>query len=127
VTQSHQIGTTLRVLNQCLESEIHVQLHVAMEQRQSGMIRDEINLGIAESSDVHDIFHHTCRCFAADIDDLKIVPVEVERVAVAGLVVKDHAIAFAGLDHQRIGVRPRFPVDGPAIERYSLSRNFLEG
>ena len=53
------------------------------------MIRDEINLSIAETSDVHDIFHHTRRCFAADIDDLKIVPVEVERVAVAGFIVKD--------------------------------------
>src|SRR5882762_2217850 len=53
------------------------------------MIRDEINLGIAETSDVHDIFHHARRCFATDSDDLKIVPVEVERVAVAGFIVKD--------------------------------------
>ena len=54
-----------------------------------GMIRDEINLSIAETSDVHAIFHHTRRGFAADIDDLKIVPVEVERVIVAGFIVKD--------------------------------------
>src|ERR1700686_1871284 len=98
-----------------------------MEQRKSGMVRHEINLGIAESRNVHDIFQHTRGWFAADVNDFKIVPVEVQRMAVAGLIMKDHSIAFAGLDPEGVGVRPRFPVNGPAIERDAFSRNLLEG
>ena len=91
------------------------------------MIRDEINLGVAETRDVHDIFQHACRWFAPDINDFKIVPVKVERVAVTGLIMKNHSIPFAGLDHEGIGVRPRFPVDGPTVECDAFARNFLEG
>ena len=122
-----QIQIPLPVLDQRLEPKIHMQLHVTMEQRQSGMIRDEINLGVAETRDVHHIFQHTRRRFTANIDDFKIVPVKVQRMAVASLIVEDHSIAFAGLDHEGVGVRPGFPVDGPAIERDAFSRNFLEG
>ena len=54
-----------------------------MEKRQPGVVRNEINLGVAEARHVHDVFHHTRRWLAADIHNLKIVPVQVEWMAVS--------------------------------------------
>ena len=53
--------------------------------------------------------------------------VQVDRVVVAALVAQRQAIALADLGgEQRIGGRPGFSVDGPAVIAAMAARHFFE-
>jgi Aldolase/RraA len=47
----------LDILEQALETEIHVQLHVAMEQRGAGIIGDKVDFGFTAVRDIYDVLH----------------------------------------------------------------------
>ena len=77
-----------------------------MEEGWAGMVRHEIDFRVAEARNVDDVLLDAGRGFSADLDDFKIVAMQVKRVRVARLIVEDHAVALALLHHERVRVRP---------------------
>ena len=49
----------LHIVEERHESEVHVQLLVAVEQRQAGVIRDKINFGFLVAPEHYDVFQYS--------------------------------------------------------------------
>ena len=54
-------------MEELFESVVHVKLLVAMEERQTGIIRSEVNLDFAEGFNEHHILQDTRRRLAVDL------------------------------------------------------------
>ena len=93
----------LRVPEERHESEVHVQLLVAVKERQARIVGEEVELELLEPPKHHDILHDAGGRFARDTSQLEAVTVQVQRVGVVALIVEDQAVAFSCLDHERIG------------------------
>jgi hypothetical protein len=63
------------VIEQRHEPEIHVQLLVAMKQRQSGIVRREVDLNFLIAAHHDDILHHARQGFPRNFGDFEAVPV----------------------------------------------------
>jgi hypothetical protein len=76
-------------------------LMMAMEERVTGMIGDEVDLrgGIARHADR--ILQHAGGRLVADPGELECMPVHVDGMLVAAVVVHDEAIAPASLDREQ--------------------------
>lgn len=68
---------SLNVLHHRLESVIHMVLHVAMQQRITRFVRDELNLAGAIAGNSYGVLNQARRYFVADLHHLKIVTVQV--------------------------------------------------
>ena len=80
---------------------------VAMEERRAWVISEKFDLRRRESDHVQRVFHQPGCRLVADLSHLESVPVQVDRVRVAAVVVHYEAIPLAALDReQRICVRP---------------------
>ena len=102
-------------------------LVVAVKQRQSRIVGHEIDLDRAESRHIDRIFHHACGRLVANLGHLERVTMQVDRMVVAALVGHRETIAFSGLSgEQRIGIRPGFSVDSPAVVAAAAARHFLK-
>ena len=55
-----QRNSTLEVIKQGHESEIHMQLLMTVEQRQAGVIRRKIYFDLLIAADHDDVLEHTC-------------------------------------------------------------------
>jgi hypothetical protein len=83
----------LDVIEQCHEAEIHVQLLVAMEQGQAGIIRDEVHLDLLIAAQHHHVLHDTGRRLAGDPHQLETVAVQMNGMdVVAGIHRQTHSI-----------------------------------
>ena len=79
-------GRALNVFKDSHETEIHVEILVAMKQCESRVIGDKIDINSAEAFDQDGVFENSGRFFSVDLCDLEVVPVQVERVHVVALV-----------------------------------------
>jgi hypothetical protein len=67
--------TTSDVVEQCHKPEVHVELLVAMEERQPRIIRDKVDLSFLIASEHDDIFEDSRRRLAEDFCEFEAVPV----------------------------------------------------
>jgi hypothetical protein len=65
------------------ESEVHMGLIVAVEQRCARIVRNEIGFGRTITWHNHNIFFQTCKQLGIDARDFEGVPVQVKRVIVS--------------------------------------------
>lgn len=127
---------SLHVVEQRHEPKVHVQLHVTMEQRQTGIVRDKIHLHLLEATQHRHILYDTRGMSTADLSNLKAVPVQVHRVYIVrvketrGMI--DSIIGLSELhfyveDLQAIGFVYRFEdkiyvITAAAKDDYGLSK-----
>ena len=102
-----RVPTCLEIFDQAHETFILMVLMVAMEQRRARVISHEVDFRRRESDHVQRVFHQPRCRFVADLGYLEGMPVQVDGVCVAAVVVHDESVAFASFDReQRVCVRP---------------------
>ena len=74
-----------------------------------------VDLDLLPGGDHHDVFPNPRNRLVRDPYDLECVPMQVYRVSLGALIVKEPAIALVRLDDDRVRARIRFPVDGPMM------------
>lgn len=94
------------VANQIHKPEIHVELRVTVKERKPWIVRHEIDLRGAEAAHQNHVLHDACNRLIAHFRDFKRVPVQVQRMKIAAVVVEQQAIALSGMDDQgrRVGI-----------------------
>ncbi|MEZ5418027.1 MAG: PLP-dependent transferase [Vicinamibacterales bacterium] len=70
------------------EPHVHVELVVAMEQGQPGLIRRHVDLHLFPRRHHHHVLHEPARLAAVNTDQLEGVAVQVDRVGIGALVVE---------------------------------------
>src|SRR5215469_8268827 len=85
-------GPVICVLDQRHEPEIHVQLHVAMKQCGTGIIRHKLHLPLLPRWDAYYVLPYASGGPAAYFDQLERVPVQVYRMSIIGVVVEYETI-----------------------------------
>jgi hypothetical protein len=65
-----------------------MQLLMAIEERRSGIVGDEIKFYFLESPQHHHVLHHTCCRLATDAYKIEAVPVQMERVNIVAGIAK---------------------------------------
>src|SRR5277367_2378738 len=83
---------SLHVVEQRHQTEIHMQLLVAMEQRQPRVVRNEIYFRFLVSSEHQHIFHDSGGGFSGQARKFKTVPVQMDWVNVIACVAQTDAI-----------------------------------
>src|SRR5579862_2801957 len=96
---------SLNVVEEGHEAEIHVELLVAMEEREAGIIGDEINGGFLVAIEHEDVFANTSRRLASDGGDFECVAMQVNRVDIVTRIAHADAIALPFLQMKRGGNR----------------------
>src|SRR5690348_4919609 len=76
------------VIQQLHESEVHVQLHMAMEQSQARVICHEVYGGGCAAIHTDDVLHDSAHLFAAGAGYFEGVTVEMQRVDIAAVIVE---------------------------------------
>lgn len=66
-----------RIVEQPHEPEIHVQCLMAMKERRTRIVGDEIHIDSAESGDNYGILHHASNLLAVDAHNFERVAVQV--------------------------------------------------
>jgi hypothetical protein len=72
-----------RIFHEADETEVYVELHVAMIQGETGIIGNEIDFDALPARHVDRVLENSCRRFFADPSQLKCMPVKVNRVIIA--------------------------------------------
>ena len=122
-------------VEQQLESVIHVELLMAVEERQTVHCRRYIHLNLPEALYKHDIFENAGRGLAVHIRQFKAVPVQVDRMSVISLIVEHQAIALTFLQPMRLCLliearaidRPPVEAPGAAVDFPEDQRNRFVG
>jgi len=85
----------LRIVEEAHETEVHVELLVAMEKREAGIVGDEINFELLVAAEHDNVFADARGRSAGDLRELEGVAVEMDRVDVVALVEEAEAVAAA--------------------------------
>ncbi len=96
----------LGVVDDGLESEVHVLLHVAMEQRRTRVVGYEVDFDGGIARQVDGVFDDAGRRFSGNADDLEAVAMQMDRMAVFHPVVKRQPIALAAMHPDWIDIGP---------------------
>src|SRR5437660_10764156 len=100
---------------------------MAVEQRGSWIVGDEIDLDRAEPRHVDRVLHHARGRLVTHLGHFEGVTMQMDGVVVAALVAHGEAIALAALGgEQRIGGGPGLAVAGPTGVSAAAARQFLE-
>ena len=116
----------LYVLNQGHEAEVLVQLHMAMEEGESWIVRNEIDLGALIARNIDYVFEHSRSALAIKVRYFKCMTVQMDRVRISTLIMKGQAITSPCLHRERISVRKGLSVYCPAVKASAPAGNFLE-
>ena len=61
------------VVEQRHEAEVHVQLLMTVEERQTGIVSDKVYFDFLISTDHNNIFHHTCTGFPCELGEFEVI------------------------------------------------------
>jgi hypothetical protein len=87
-----------RIFHEAHETEVHVELHVAMIQGETGIIGNEIDFDALAARHIDRVLENAGRRFSCDPSQLKRVAVEVHRMIVSAFILHGDSIALPGLD-----------------------------
>jgi hypothetical protein len=112
-------GGNLDVFEERHEAEVHVQLLVAVEQRQPRIVGNKLKLEFLKSAEHDHIFHDAGRWLTADAHQFEAVPMQVQWMNVVTGISELQAVTPTLMERvcrlQRIH-RERFAVERPLIE-----------
>ncbi len=126
----HAVGW-LNIVEEGHETEVHVDLLVAVEEGEAGVVGDEIDLGFLIAADHDDIFDDAGGGLAGDLCEFEAVAVKVDGVDVVAGVAHADAVALALMEmkgwrghHLMCGIG--YAIDGPLIEAIECGVLFFE-
>ena len=76
------------ILNQLHEAEVHVQLLVAVEERRTRVVGDEIKLDLLKPAEHNDILNDPSGQFVADAHQFETVAVQMQRMHIVARIAK---------------------------------------
>src|SRR5271165_6771662 len=82
------------ILNQLHEAEVHVQLLVAVEERRTPVVGDEIELDLLKPAEHHDVLNDPGGRLAADAHQLEAVAVQMQRMHIVARIAKFEPVAL---------------------------------
>ena len=85
----------LNVVEQGHEAEVHVQLLVAVEEGEAGVVGDEVDLDLLVAADHHNVLHDAGGRLAGDRCELEAVAMQVNGVDIVAGVAHAQAVALA--------------------------------
>src|SRR6266849_5755568 len=83
---------SLHIIEERHKAEVHVQLLVAVEEREAGVIRNKIYFGFLVASEHHDIFQYSRRWLSCQAGQLETMAVEVDGMNIVTRVAHPEAI-----------------------------------
>ena len=107
------------IIEQCHESEIHVQLLVTVKEGTTRIVGDEVELERLKAAEHHHVLDHAGGGLAADTNKFKAMPMQVKRVDIVARVteLEPVAVPFLQLVKRPHGFHGEgFPVQRPKIE-----------
>jgi len=90
-----QRSAPLHVVEEGHEAEIHMELLVAMEKREAGIVGDEIDFGLLIATEHDDVLFDASCGDTRDLCKFEAVAVEVDGVDVVALIAETDAVAAA--------------------------------
>src|ERR1700685_409835 len=104
------------VAKQSHEPKVHVLLDMAVKQRKARLVGDQIDRGASKCGNDHRVLLDAGGGLAVELDKLKQVPVEMQRMRIVAPIVKQQAIATSPMEHEFAFVRIFFAVDETVID-----------
>ena len=71
------------VLHQRHKAEVHMELHVAVEEREAWVIRDKIDFSTLTAWNIDRVLANSCGCFSSDARQFKSMAMKMNRVTTA--------------------------------------------
>jgi hypothetical protein len=96
-------------------AHVHVQLLVAMQERQSWLRRRQVDLDLLPGGNDDDVLSNAGTRCAGNANNVECVPMKMDWMRMRTLIVEHPAIAVVRFDLDGIGARMRFAVDGSAM------------
>jgi hypothetical protein len=118
-------GRGLKVFKQPHETEIHVEILMAVKQGESGVVGDKIDINTTEAFHENSVLEEARCFFSIDLCDLKIVPMQVERMHVVAFVDERESITATLVNLDRFTPIVRLAIDRPYVEPASAAVDFL--
>jgi hypothetical protein len=84
-----------RVVEQRHETEVHVQLLMAMEESKAGIVSYEIDFMLLIATQHHDILHNSRRFCAREIRELEAMAMKMDRMNVVASIAHPNAITVS--------------------------------
>ncbi len=84
----------LDVIEKRHEAEVHMQLSVAMEKSQAGVVRHKVHFHLLITTQHDDILHDPGCCFASDPSQFEAMPMQMNRMDVIAGVAHAKSITF---------------------------------
>ena len=97
---------------------------MAVEQGEPWVVGYKIDINSAEAFDKNGVFENSGGFFFVNFRDLKIMPVQVERMQVVALVDESESITATVMNLDRLALLVRLAVDRPHIESAFASVDF---
>lgn len=85
----------LDIVEEAHEAEVHVELLMAVEEGEAGIVGDEIDFGLLVAAEHDDIFADAGGGDAGDLCEFEGVAMEMDGVNVVALVAEAEAVAAA--------------------------------
>jgi hypothetical protein len=87
-----------------------MQLLVAVKKRRTGIVCRKIHLDLLLGGHDNHVLHHTRRCFAGELRQLEVMPMQMNRVRFITLVVEAEAVPLIGTHSNGISLWKDFPL-----------------
>ena len=97
---------------------------MAVEQGEPWVVGYKIDINSDEAFDKNGVFENSGSFFLVNFRDLKIMPMQMERMQVVALVDESESIAATLMNLNRLALLVRLTVDGPHIESAFASVDF---
>jgi hypothetical protein len=85
----------LDVIEKGHEAKVHMELLMAMEQGEPGIVRRKVHFGFLIPSDHYDVLHHTSGRLAREFGQFKTVTVKMDGMNIVAGIAHAKAVAFA--------------------------------
>jgi hypothetical protein len=117
-------GRGLNVFKESHETEIHVEILMAMKQGEPRVVGYKIDINSGEAFHQDGVFENSGRFPSMNFRDLEIMPMEVERMHVVALVNESESIAATLINLDRLALIVRPAIDRPHVESAFASVDF---
>src|ERR1700680_4939665 len=117
-------GRGLNVFKESHETEIHVEILMAVKQGEPGIVGDKIDINSTEAFHENRVLKDAGCFFSIDLCDLEIVPMQVKRMHVVALVDERESITATQVNLDRLTLIVRLAIDRPYVEPASASRDY---
>ena len=117
-------GRGLNVFKESHETEIHVEILMAVKQGEPGVVGKKIDINSTETFYENRVLKDAGCFFSIDLCDLEIVSMQVKRMHVVAFVDKRESITPTLVNLDRLTLIVRLSIDRPYVESASAAVDF---